>query len=180
MQSSIIGSEESGALDSLQLHLLHTCRLSLYSPTCSCRLSLYSQTGSAQEQSGWARSKANREAALSPLGGCPSRVCCRGGHGTGDRSSVLLYPTHPSSLLSRVHVNEHELCDWNSGLQVASPLVSIRAYRGVSRDFWFCIEGFPLSLLLLLPSHSAHQTFHLSGLLIPPPSDSHWFFNRVA
>ena len=29
MQSSIIGSEESGALDSLQLHLLHTCRLSL-------------------------------------------------------------------------------------------------------------------------------------------------------
>jgi len=28
MQSSIIGSEESGALDSLQPHLLHTCRCS--------------------------------------------------------------------------------------------------------------------------------------------------------
>lgn len=157
--------EESGALDSLQLHLFHTCRLSLYS-----------QTGSVQEQSGWERSKANREAVLRPLGGSRSCVCCRGEHGTGGRSFVLLYPTHPSSLLSRVHVpdlvNEHELCDWNSGLQAASLLVSIRAYRGVSWDFWFCIEGFSLCLLLLLPPHSAYQRLHLSGLLIPPPSDS--------
>ena len=40
--------------------------------TLACRLSLYSQTGSAQEHSGWERSKANRKAVLSPLGGSRS------------------------------------------------------------------------------------------------------------